>query len=134
MLKWIHQLLNPHCPDCKDEHDERSICKSCEVLKVQLEVANNEKHQLLAALLPKQKEEAHIEHVAPEPIKGRHVSFQVRRQMLEAEDRQQAALLAKKQKEIADVPKDESVKTSISVPIQSIDESIEGLEKELGVG
>jgi len=131
MLNWIHKLLNPHCEQCREDREDASICKACEVLRTQLEAANSEKRQLLSMLLPKQKEEAVDNTIKPEPIRtGQHVSFNIRRQMLEAEDRHKAALLIKSQKEIAEVPRDASIKTTISIP-QS--QSVEELEKELGV-
>ena len=131
MLKWIHQLLNPHCEQCRDEKEDSSICKTCEILKVQLEVSNSEKRLLLAAIIPQPKVETTTNPVNPEAIRGRHIPFNVRRQMLEAEDRREAALIAAKQKEIAEVPKDASIKTTISIP-QS--QSVEELEKELEIG
>jgi len=131
MIKWIHQLLNPHCEQCRDEKEDSSICKTCEILKVQLEVSNSEKRLLLAAIIPQPKVETTTNPVNPEAIRGRHIPFNVRRQMLEAEDRREAALIAAKQKEIAEVPKDDSIKTTISIP-QS--QSVEELEKELEIG
>lgn len=130
-FSWWHHVSNPHCIECRDEKEDASICQSCEILKVQLEVANREKQQLLQALLPKPMQTPTASENNLEPIRGRHVPFNVRRQILESESRREAVLMAAKQKEMTEVPKDISVKTAISVPAQN--QSIEDLEKELGV-
>lgn len=128
MIYWLHHLLNPHCEQCRDEREEQSICKTCEVLRSQLEAANREKNQLLLMLLPKQKEEFVEPAAKPEVIRSHHVPFSVRRQMLEDESKQRAALLKRKEEEIKFVPiKDDNIVTTLKA--QTVDE----LEKELGV-
>jgi hypothetical protein len=105
MLKWLHHLLNPHCPDClaeklrqqeefKREQAEDKICDSCETLKYEVERLRADNDKLLARLL--EKPEPVIERtVAPEPmaVPPRATLWAVRRQMLEAEDREKAKLL-----------------------------------------
>ncbi len=130
MLNWIHKLLHPHCEICRDEQEMEKVCNSCEVLKTQLEAVNAENRRLLSAILKDDKKSETEQVFVPQIIHGRHTSFAVKRQMLEAEDRAKADILAKKAKEVAgEIPKDTSVKTTLSIN-QS---SVEALEKELGV-
>jgi len=69
-------------------------CNSCETLRNQLDVVNFEKKQLLDRLLnPIQLEKS--EPVEYEPIPNKNIPWNVRRQMLEAEDREKKRLLDK---------------------------------------
>jgi hypothetical protein len=66
-------------------------CESCEILKQQLEITNLEKNKLLGRLLEKPEPE-----VAPklvEVTRPTNIPWNVRRQMLEAEDRERARLI-----------------------------------------
>lgn len=91
MFLWLHHLLNPHCPECREEREDTRICQSCETLKSQLEIANLEKQKLLDRLLEKPQPEIPREPVqVTRPV---HVPWNVRRQMLEAEDRRKAQLM-----------------------------------------
>jgi arginyl-tRNA--protein-N-Asp/Glu arginylyltransferase len=106
MTHWFHWLFKPHCPECQ-------VCLSCETLKTQLAIANNEKRQLLESILSKpestQPVDASIEF---EKMKPKMMTWDVRRKMLEAEDRKAAQILAEQKKHAA---------------------SIEKLEKEIGI-
>lgn len=92
-------------------------CQSCETLKLQLSIANHEKQELLNTILTFTKPTAR-EETAPavdyEKVKPKMMTWNVRRQMLEAEDRKTAQLLLKKQKE-------------------NVSEQIAELEKELDI-
>lgn len=103
MMKWIHHLLNPHCEECRLEKE----CPSCEVLKEQLASANREKQQMLDSILNKDKTtEVETRVIMPENMnQGKYIPWHVRRQMLESEDRAQAAIIAKKKKEEAEIAK-----------------------------
>ncbi len=92
-------------------------CQSCETLKMQLAIANHEKQELMNTILSslKKPEETTAPAVDYEKIKPRMATWNVRRQMLEAEDRNAARLMAEQQKK------------------KAINEDIEKLEKELGV-
>lgn len=127
-IHWFHHLFNPHCLECLDEQQESKVCKTCEVLRIQLEAANAEKKRLLDSILKDNVKPPETSSQEPQIIRGRHTSFAVHRQMLEAEDRHKAQILAKTSKEISEVPKDNTIKTTLSSP-----QSIEELEKELGV-
>lgn len=91
-------------------------CRSCEELRSLLATEKHEKKQLLDTLLdtvkPKQMGEVQPIRQA-EPIVPKAVSWRVRREMLEAEDRRQAEILKAHQEESK--------------------KGIEELEKELGL-
>ena len=91
MSNWIHRLFNPHCPHCKDEKIEDKLCSSCETLRAQLEIANYENKRLLDKILAEPKSEP--SKPPPEITIPRNVPWSVRRQMLEAEDREKARLM-----------------------------------------
>src|SRR5881396_624639 len=100
MIKFIHHFLSPHCPECQ-------ICQSCETLRKQLEITNHNNELLMNRLLPKE------ESVNKEPVeitRPKTLSWAVRKQMLEREDRERAKLMREASKP-----------------------SVESLEKELGV-
>src|SRR5215207_11397041 len=106
MLKLLHHILEPHCVECKeerlDEKAERAVCNSCQTLKSQLATANHEKQQLLNRILeltaPKQVEQQ-VEEVSPQALQNRAIPWAVRRQALEAEDREKAKIMAKRAEE-----------------------------------
>jgi hypothetical protein len=98
---------------------EELPCHSCETLQMQLSIANEEKNKLLNTILEmnKPKIEIPVEPRKIEPIHPKNVPWSVRRQMIEAEDRKAAELIAKKKLEQ-----------------QESNPEIEELEKELGIG
>lgn len=113
MIKWLHHVLNPHCPDCKLEKEESRICNSCETLKYENERLRADNDRLLARILEKPVTEPTVRE-APVPLTRptSGLSWPMRRQMLEAEDRKKAQILAS-------APKPDS--------------SVADLEAELGV-
>lgn len=95
LLDWYQQFLamRYEAQLRKAQLSVPQVCDSCETLRHQLEIANYEKKQLLERILEK-----------PEPVKDpvrnetpmlvpRNVPWNVRRQMLEAEDRAKAKLM-----------------------------------------
>lgn len=117
MIHWLHHLLNPHCRECQEAAEENKICQSCETLKMQLSIANHEKQEMLNTILaiskPAIKEET-SPAVDYEKIKPKMMTWNVRKQMLEAEDRKAAQILAEQKK-------------------KSISDQIADLEKEVGL-
>lgn len=107
MLNFFHHLFNPHCPDCKEESQESKICNSCEILRTELATVRFENQQLLDKIFelvsPKPIEQTH-EMVNPQPINS-SMSFRVRRQMLEAEDRAKAEVIRKSKLEAVEANK-----------------------------
>ena len=121
---WLHHLFNPHCVECAHDELEKHICQSCEILKQQLAIANDEKRHLLNKLInPTELVEAEKE--PPVLLKPRHIPWKVKQQILEAEDRKAAELKREKQKEINNM---NSIK-----PINNTNEDVAELEKELDI-
>lgn len=107
MFKWIHHLLNPHCPDCLSEH----ICKSCEILQYEVERLRADNDKLLSRILQvpeKETERVIAPHMVTRP---RPNTWALRKHMLESEDRERAKLIRQ-------------------APVA---QSTDDLEKELGV-
>lgn len=127
MFGWLREFLeirNEFRRSKVEIKTEETVCKSCETLKQQLEIANYEKSELLKKIL--KTPEAEPERVtAPELVapRPRMVDWRARRQMLESEDREKAKLLRK-------APKPASEKLTVN---QILETSVEDLEKELGV-
>jgi hypothetical protein len=91
MSNWIHRFFNPHCPHCYDELKESRVCLSCDTLQTQIERLTFENTKLLNKLFT---EPAIIAPSQPmEPTRPINVPWNVRRQMLEAEDRERAKLI-----------------------------------------
>ena len=110
---WFHHLFNPHCVDCEHLEQEHKVCQSCETLKMQLSIANIEKKQLLDSILSFTKPTVQsVTQVRPEDVQPKIMTWNVRKQMLEAEDRKTASLMQDKEK---------------------IQRQIDELEKEVGI-
>lgn len=93
---------------------EKEPCQSCETLKLALSIANDEKRSLLNMLLSSAKSSQPLpEPIDYEKVKPKLMTWNVRKQMLEAEDRAQAKILAEQR--------------------LHAQESINSLEKELGI-
>lgn len=106
MIQFFHHLFNPHCPDCARERQESHICLSCETLKDQLARVNDEKKQLLDSILEANKPVVEQPRTDDkESIQSKFVPWRIRQATLEAEDRQRAGLLKKKQEEMKSIPK-----------------------------
>lgn len=89
---------------CHDEKQESKVCSSCETLHQMLDQVNREKASLLESLLestrPREIETIKIPENNIEPLRPPHVSWRIKQQMLESEDRERAKLLSKKMQEI----------------------------------
>lgn len=99
MSNWFHKFFNPHCPHCAEERHEEKVCSSCENLKTQVDRLLYENNRLLDRILEKP---------APEPVREppqitppRNIPWSVRRQMLEAEDREKARLMREAPKPVS---------------------------------
>lgn len=141
MFKWLHHLLDPHCTECASESMYDNVCESCETLKMQLNVVNAEKRQMLETILSLAKPaevQPPTQRVNPERASSAALPWNARRQLLEAEDRVKAQIIAKQKKDEAEAKKTAEVtKITSTNPIQvNIDDraqSIEDLEKELDI-
>ena len=82
-------------------------CLSCEILRDQLEKSEAERRDLLHRLLEREKPEQVVQQSETfEPIKPQFIPWRVRQQMLEAEDRKQAALLKQSKQDIESLEKE----------------------------
>ena len=141
MFGWFRELL-----EIRYEFKERkaqlnaatSVCQTCESLKFELERTSREKEQLLNRILELSKPVAPVEVRLPEPttvqpiqLGKRHIPFAVRREMLEAEDREQARLLKEHQENLAKIRQEHLKPAPVSTA--KVSPSVSDLEKELGV-
>lgn len=113
ITKFFHELLNPHCSHCKEQEDESKFCQSCDTLKMQIEIANQNNARLMSRLLDK-PEPIIVDSTPREVTLPKVVPWAVRKQMLETEDRERA-------RAIRNAPKPVDV------------ESVKELEKELDI-
>jgi hypothetical protein len=102
MLLWLHKLFNPHCEHCQEKEEMLAHCETCEVLKMELASVKQERARLLDKLLNKDievpvKEEEEAEF---KPLNRVHLPWKAKQQLLEKEDRANAALLRAKEKEM----------------------------------
>jgi hypothetical protein len=115
--------------------ERKSVCNSCEVLKVELNRATQEKQMLLQKIFELTADTSTEEMqpaVAPAPVTigNRHIPFRVRQQALEQTDREKAAIIQAFHKKNAEILKDGKVdvRTAASPTV-----SVEELEKTLGI-
>ena len=124
ILNWIRQWREMQL-EFAEKKRELNYCESCEVLKLQLAMANEEKQQLLDRILnPVIKPESKlIDTPNLKPLMPTSMSWSARRQMLEAEDRAKARALRNN-----DAVKVSNSQSRVSNPL-----SIPEIERELGV-
>jgi hypothetical protein len=79
LLRWYKEYL---------EVKEQKVCSSCETLRQQLEISNYEKKQLLNRIL--EKPEPIAEKEPPEITRPRSIPWNLRKQIMEREDREKA--------------------------------------------
>lgn len=135
MFKWLNELI-----EIKERWDsikrDNKVCESCEILKHELEMVRLENRQLLDRILEKPKIEEPTRTEGLKPIVPTHIPWNVRRNMLEAEDRRKAQLLkevSKLNKPVEDnsaLSGGQTFKTEADIQKPM---SVEQLEVELGV-
>ena len=96
-MAWLHRALNPHCPDCILERQENNICRSCETLQMEIERLRQENNKLLEYILEKPKEFISPIDEGQKVVLPRSIPWNVRKQMLENEDREKAKLMKRQQ-------------------------------------
>ena len=84
LLDWYREFINIRL--------EARHCESCEILKQQLSIANQEIHKLMDRVLDKPEPTVKVEE-RREITMPRPITWKVRRQMLEQEDRERARVL-----------------------------------------
>lgn len=108
---------------------EEPHCETCEVLRVQLERSERERHQLLEKLLtPAPKEEITVPSEELKPITPQVIPWRVRQQMYEAEDRRKAELMRQKAKEIAELEKELGVTSEKEHAVHGSNAQVEARE------
>jgi hypothetical protein len=121
LLDWYERYLEIKYNSRKLKNEvvvEEKVCQSCETLRQQLEFSNYEKTQLLTKIL-KEPEPEPKPAEAPQITRPRSIPWNVRRQLLEQEDRVKAQRLR-------NIPKPDST-------IAVVKEDTADLEKELEI-
>ncbi len=90
---------------------------------MQLAIANQEKERLLNRLLEKPEPEEKVDTTNLQPIRTAQIPWNVRRQMLEAAERQRAKDIAANERESKEAAKSN----------QANSRSVDELEKEIGI-
>lgn len=120
LLDWYDTLLM-----IRERYRKDKVCESCETLKMQLAISNEEKQQLLDRLLnPVKPEEPKVDPNPKAILPSRHLSFNVRRQFLEREDRERAKAIKKNEEEAASAAK---------LKPATVELTTQDIERELGV-
>lgn len=111
IARFFHRLWHYHCVECIEEELQLRACPSCETLRQQLALANQENARLLELIVKQHEpvvdktEDAGLIQIPPKTI-----PWKIRKQELERADRERAQVLRRHS-----------------------EESINDLEKELGV-
>lgn len=123
MSNWFHRLLNPHCPECKDELRDSKVNDVAESLRMENARLTEMIDKLLDRLLEKPVEP--IQEVKePTKIKPTHIPWRVRQQMLEEQDRATARLLKEAPKPDPEITKLE-VELGVSDAIPTSNEEVQ---------
>lgn len=91
LVHWFHHLFDPHCTLCLEE----KRCESCETLHLLLDEERSEKRKLIEQIIELTKPTPPIQEKTIEnkqPINS-HMSWKVKRQILEDEDRAKARII-----------------------------------------
>jgi hypothetical protein len=108
LIKFFHHFFNPHCDHCAHER----ACQTCEVLKEELANERANYKKLLDTLVEMNKPkviEKEPEVQLPQEIAPKAISWRIRKEMLEAEDRARAAVLRREKEEVDASEKREAV-------------------------
>lgn len=134
ITKFFHEMLNPHCPDCIKERLEKleqeelnrevaNVCQSCESLKMQLSIINQQNEKLLNKLVSTNEIKNEVTNEPPRIVQTmKYIPFAVKRQQLEQEAREKALALKNAAKPDSEINKN----------LKKI-ETIEKIEKEIGI-
>jgi hypothetical protein len=113
MLLLFHKLFNPHCPHCKEEREEAGRNLTVEVLQLEIARLREENKRLLDRILEKPEEPKPVQEVDLQPIRSKTLPWNVKRQMLEAEDRRQAQILRAQKDEVNRLEKEMGVNDAV---------------------
>ena len=135
---WIHHLLDPHCPHCEEERAEAKVCRSCDTLKIQLELANHTNRILIDKITRVPETEPVQDTSNLKPITPRFVPWRIRQQTLEAESKKHSELLKQREEEIKETKAEVDREMKLKVPpiveevtgIEELEEELDLVEKE----
>lgn len=93
LLNWYKELINIRleAEAIRINHEREKVCENCEYLKLQLEKAQLLNKELIDKLT-KQETVNVVQEKVPVDLKPRNIPWNVRRQILEADDRKAAGL------------------------------------------
>ena len=107
LAKFFHRLFNPHCPHClQEEHirfvreQEIKVCKSCEILQLELERAHMTIERLTAPKPVEQVKEINEEEMKPVQTGRKFIPFRVKQQMQDAADMKTLEILQARHREM----------------------------------
>lgn len=100
ITKFFHELRNPHCDHCAMELKDSKHSDLVETLRMELARIITENERLLNIILAPKPIEESIDTTNLKPVQfgSQHKSWAVRREMLEAEDREKAKLIKEREK------------------------------------
>jgi hypothetical protein len=129
LIKFFHQLIQPHCPDCisqlEMEMEEKKYCSSCATLQMELATANKRIDDLLTKLTDKPFIAEVTAPAQPQQvIQTRHLPWSVQRQRLEAQSKLRAQELRQN-----NVAQERAAKPDSDNNVSTTDK----LEQELGI-
>lgn len=118
IVKFFHELINPHCSHCDALRDEEfhikaenNRCRSCESLERQLAIVNDTNRELLNKITKSPEQPTAVSNeVAVKPLRRGPIPFHMIRQQLEQESRLKAQVLKN-----AAIPDTEIAKIETSV-------------------
>lgn len=141
MIRFLHHLFSPHCPDCLKEElirrnqDEKvNECKSCVTLEIVNAQLREENQRLLNIVLNKHEQNGLVpQQEELKPIQTIPTLWRTRRARYEAEDRikadearASAQVLKEKVDELKNAKTTEELEKSLDVVIPQVQESSNG--------
>lgn len=134
LLDWYREYLEIRA-EAKAKAIENTVCLTCEALKLELAKAHDLNNELIRNIThPVKTEEKPIDIENLKPIlPARHLTFGMRKQMLEAEDRRKAAILRERESENKTVTVDETKIPAASASTEVDSNLTAELEAELDV-
>lgn len=91
MFNWLKELLEIKAT-YRERNFELKVCESCETLKMQLAMVNSQNEKLIGRLLEKPEPDIRP-NISETPQRTGPISWKVRREMLEREDRAKARVI-----------------------------------------
>jgi hypothetical protein len=123
ITKFFHELINPHCSHCLElqeiEREEKNHCNTCEVLSMQLAVANKRIDDLISKI--SQSESNEVKTVEDKPrqvIQTQRLPWSVIKNSLETKSKIKAA----------EIKAEQAASTKAATP-----DVTEKLEQDLGI-